>query len=87
VNTALSTLKEDYYVVETGFELGDVVAFLDSNGNVFHAAVYLADDLVFSKNGTSPMAPWTIMSIEDVKGYYRTHSEAPRLIVHRRNGF
>jgi hypothetical protein len=87
VNTALSTLKQDYYVVEDEFELGDIVAFLDADGNIFHAAVYVADDLVFSKNGTSPMAPWTIMSLDDLKGYYRTRSESPRLIYHRRHDY
>lgn len=87
VETALDTLKRDYFVVESQFELGDVVAFLDEDGTIFHAAVYLADDLVFSKNGTSPMAPWTLMSIDDVKGYYQTRAENPRLIFHRRNDF
>jgi hypothetical protein len=87
VDTALRTLKEDYFVVESGFELGDIVAFLDEEGDIFHAAVYIADDLVFSKNGTSPMAPWTFMSIDDLKGYYGSRSPNPRLIVHRRSDF
>jgi hypothetical protein len=81
---ALKTLKENYFIVENDFELGDIVAFLDEDGNVFHAAVYIADNLVFSKNGFSAMAPWTLISIDDLKGYYRRHSENPRLIVHRR---
>jgi hypothetical protein len=84
---ALKTLKEDYFIVENDFELGDIVAFLDEEGNIFHAAVYIADDLVFSKNGISAMAPWTLMSLDDVKGYYRWCSENPRLIVHRRKNF
>jgi len=87
VATALRTLKEDYFVVESDFELGDIVAFLDEKGNIFHAAVYVADNLVFGKNGISAMAPWTILPLEDVKGYYRWRSENPRLIVHRRKGF
>ncbi len=86
-NIALKTLKEDYFIVETDFKLGDIVAFLDKEGNVFHAAVYIADDLVFSKNGISSMAPWTLMSINDVKSYYRWSSENPRLLVHRRKDF
>jgi hypothetical protein len=80
---AVKTLMEDYFIVETEFELGDVIAFLDEANNVFHAAVYIADDLVFSKNGTSVLAPWTLMSLEDVKGYYRWHSENMRLVYHR----
>jgi hypothetical protein len=83
---ALKTLKDDYFIVETDFELGDIVAFLDEEGNIFHAAVYIADDLVFSKNGISAMTPWTLMSLDDVKGYYRWRSENPRLIFHRRKG-
>jgi len=83
-NVALKTLKEDYFIVKADFELGDIVAFLDGGGNVFHTAVYIADDLLFTKNGISAMAPWTLMSIEDVKDYYRSLSEKPVLLVHRR---
>ncbi len=86
-NVALETLKEGYFIVEGDFELGDIVVFLDEEGNVFHAAVYIADNLLFSKNGVSAMAPWTLMSLDDVKAYYRGRSENPRLIFHRRNDF
>lgn len=85
VNVALNTLKKDYFIVEDGFQLGDIVAFLDARGNLFHVAVYLADGLVFSKNGTSPVAPWAITTIDQLKGYYRLRSSNPRLIYHRRN--
>ena len=84
LQTALNALKNDYYVVESGFELGDIVAFLDGNGTLFHAAVHLADGLAFTKNGTSPMAPWTIMSIENIRAFYKARSENARLIYHRR---
>jgi hypothetical protein len=85
VDVALNSLRSDYYVIESGFQLGDIIAFLDEGGNLFHMAVYLADDMVFSKNGTSPMAPWAIQSIEEIKDYYSTRSTAPRLIYHRAN--
>lgn len=84
VSESLRTLRQDYYVVEQEFQLGDVIVWVDEDGNLFHAAVYLADDLVFSKNGTSPMAPWTIMSIPDVERFYATRSEHPQRIYHRR---
>jgi hypothetical protein len=83
VNVSIERLKRDYYVIEHGFQLGDVVALLDGE-NLFHVAVYLADDLVFTKNGTSPMAPWIILPLERVMGYYQTRAAAPRLIYHRR---
>jgi len=85
VNLALGALKSEYFVVENGFQLGDIMAFLDEEGDIFHVVVYLADDLVLTKNGTSPMAPWIILPLDEVKNYYSTRSRDMRLIVHRRN--
>ncbi len=81
---ALKTLRENYFIVETDFELGDVVVFLDEKGEIFHAAAYIADNLVFGKNGIPAMAPWILTTLDDVKAYYRSRCETPRLIVHRR---
>jgi hypothetical protein len=87
VNTAISSLRQDYHIVESEFQLGDVIGLLDAEGDLFHVAVYIADDLVFTKNGTSPVSPWTLMPLQRVKDYYRTQSDNPRLIYHRRNDF
>lgn len=85
IDVATATLKRDYFIVESDFLLGDIVAFLDADGILFHVAVYLADDLVFTKNGMSPMAPWVVSTIDDVKAYYRPRSAEPRILFHRRN--
>lgn len=87
VNFALNVLRTEYYVVEHGFQLGDVLALVDDEGDLFHVAVHLADGLVFTKNGTSPVAPWTIMSVDQLKNYYRRRAENPRLIYHRPNAY
>jgi hypothetical protein len=87
VNNALASLRQDYHIVESDFQLGDIVALLDAEGDLFHVVVYLADDLVFTKNGTSPVSPWTIMPLQRVKDYYHALSDSPRLIYHRRNEF
>jgi hypothetical protein len=83
---ALDRLKHDYFVVESGFELGDVIAFIDADDVVYHAAVYIADNLVLTKNGTTPMAPWIIVPLDRVVGYYATRAAEPRLVYHRRKG-
>src|SRR5690606_17277702 len=85
LNTAIKALQENYYIVESNYQLGDIIALLDGEGDLFHVVVYIADDLVFTKNGTSPVAPWTIMPLDHVKDYYRNMSANPRLIYHRRN--
>ncbi|HEY0872183.1 MAG TPA: hypothetical protein VGD94_01830 [Vicinamibacterales bacterium] len=85
VVAAITSLRQDYHIVESNYQLGDIIALLDAEGDLFHVVVYLADDLVFTKNGTSPVAPWTIMPLDRVKDYYRNQSDNPRLIYHRRN--
>jgi hypothetical protein len=82
--TALKALQEDYFIIETDYKLGDIVALIDSNGSVIHAAVYIAGDILFSKNGISSMAPWTFMTLDEVKKYYKWDTENPRVIVYRR---
>jgi hypothetical protein len=87
VNFALNALRTKYYIVEHGYQLGDIVALVDEEGDLFHVAVYLADGLVFTKNGTSPVAPWTIMSLDHLRDFYRRRSDNPRLIYHRLNAY
>lgn len=87
VDFALNALRTEYYVVEHGFQLGDVLALVDDEGDLFHVAVHLADGLVFTKNGTSPVAPWTIMTVDQLKNFYHRRAENPRLIYHRPNAF
>ncbi len=87
VNYALNALRTEYYVVEHGYQLGDVVALVDDEGDLFHVAVHLADGLLFTKNGTSPVAPWTIMSVDHLKNFYKRRAENPRVIYHRLNAY
>lgn len=69
----MRSIKQDYYVVHDNLQLGDLVMFADQNGNFYHAAVYLADNLVFSKSGRSVLAPWTITPIDRLKGYFERY--------------
>lgn len=87
VEYALNALRTKYYVVEHGYQLGDIVALVDDDGDLFHVAVYLADGLLFTKNGTSPVAPWTIMSIDELKDFYHRRTADPRVIYHRLNAY
>ena len=82
---ALSHLKSDYFLVNDNYQLGDIVAFADSEGNLVHVAVHLAGDLVFSKNGTTSLAPWSIMPLSQLNGHYSEYSSSWRVSYHRRN--
>jgi hypothetical protein len=81
---AIERLKRDYYIVQDQFQFGDIAAFAGADGGYFHAAVYLADGLVFGKNGTSPLAPWTIVPIDRLKGYYVERADEWNIVYYRR---
>ncbi|MEW6306583.1 MAG: hypothetical protein AB1705_24215 [Verrucomicrobiota bacterium] len=63
-------IQQDYYPVQDEMTLGDVIFFVKPEEGIVHAAVYIAEDMVFTKNGAHPMQPWTIMPIEDVRAAY-----------------
>jgi len=50
---------------------------------VIHSAVYIADDIVFTKNGLSPRDPWILMALEEV-GYLYAPDDHVRIRVYRR---
>jgi hypothetical protein len=39
-------------------------------GGALHSCVYLADDLVFTKNGDNLLTPWILVRISDLKQVY-----------------
>jgi len=67
---AASRLVGSYQTVETPYRFGDVLCFLDE-GEGLHTCVYVADDIVFTKNGDSVLAPWVLMQLQDVESIYR----------------
>jgi len=63
-------LAKDYYPVRGDLTYGDVVMLVDTNRMASHAAVYIADDKVFTKNGTNYNQPWLFMDMQDMAAYY-----------------
>ncbi len=67
---AAARLLGAYQAVEAPYRFGDVLCFLDE-GEGLHTCVYVADDIVFTKNGDSVLAPWVLMQLKDVESVYR----------------
>lgn len=69
---ATSYVLENYTRISGGaYRYGDVLFLMDGkSGNAIHSCVYLADDIVFTKNGRSPMQPWILSKLDDVVSYY-----------------
>jgi hypothetical protein len=70
---AAAHLLENYAAVDAPYHFGDVLCFIE-NGEGLHTCVYIADDIVLTKNGDSILAPWALMTIADVQSIYRQTS-------------
>jgi hypothetical protein len=71
---AAAHLMENYTPVEAPYHFGDVLCFLDK-GEGIHTCVYIADDIILTKNGDGILAPWVLMQIKDVDSIYRRSSD------------
>jgi hypothetical protein len=76
-------LEANHYQIATPTKYGDIVLFLDGDSNnAIHSAVYLAGDLVFTKNGNNMAQPWMVMHLKDLTTKYE--SDGPgRMLVYR----
>jgi hypothetical protein len=82
---ASSIIEKDYYVIYSGYALGDLVLYMTGPGEVIHTAVYLADGVLFTKNGSRPSNPWMLIRMDDMRDFYP--SEKPITVqVLRRKG-
>ncbi len=65
-------LRRDYYSIEAPSQLGDLVFLgVGEQQNAIHAAAYVADDLVFTKNGEDVRQPWILMRMADMLASYK----------------
>jgi hypothetical protein len=71
---AATRLVQAYATVEAPYRYGDILCFLEG-GEGLHTCVYLADDIVLTKNGDSILAPWVLMQVKDVEAIYRRSPE------------
>lgn len=62
--------RNDYYPISGKPIFGDIIMFARPDGSIIHSCVFIADDIVYTKNGASPNAPWILMSLSDVVAFY-----------------
>jgi hypothetical protein len=71
-NTSMATIQltQAYNQVSAPYQFGDVLCFTD-NGEGLHTCVYIADNIVLTKNGENILAPWVLLTLEDVSKIYK----------------
>lgn len=63
-------LKEDHFPVPSDPRYGDLVLFLTPDGQLIHSAVFLADNIVYTKNGDTSLHPWMLSTVQDLIDQY-----------------
>lgn len=63
-------IGEHYYQIGRPSLPGDLVLLINKEERVVHSAVYLADDVVFTKNGINFAQPWVLMHQNHMIGHF-----------------
>lgn len=68
---AAAALLDNYQPVKAPYKYGDLLVFVDNVvGNAFHSCVYIADDVVFTKNGRNLLSPWVLQTLDHARQTY-----------------
>jgi hypothetical protein len=79
-------LITDYFNVFADPRYGDILVISRPSGEVIQTAVYLADDLVFTRLGPTRWEPWAVMSVADlleISAIRLAHQEIPNVSYYR----
>lgn len=69
-SVAMQHIRENYFFIAAQPRLGDLVLLSLPDGMIVHSAVYVADDLVFTKNGPVFTQPWLLMPLPDMVEFH-----------------
>lgn len=69
-NFAVQHIQKNYYQIAAPSQYGDILLLMNEKNEIKHSATFLADDLVYTKNGNNYRQPWMIMRIPDLLATY-----------------
>jgi hypothetical protein len=79
-------LQNDYALVTDSPSYGDLITLVNGSGDAVHVAVYIAEDIVFTKNGVNILQPWVLMRMDDMMSYFPS-PEPLRVAIFRKKEF
>jgi hypothetical protein len=77
----MQRLKEDYTPAAGDPRYGDIALFTKPSGTVVHSAVYMADDIFYTKNGATFTYPWMLETLTDLLKQYSFQVEPGEKLV------
>jgi hypothetical protein len=81
---AVQYIQKNFYQIAAPSIYGDVLLLMNNRGEVKHSAVYLADDIVFTKNGNNYRQPWMLMHISDLLATYPNNPPMQAVYMRRK---
>ncbi|WP_211325613.1 hypothetical protein [Roseimicrobium gellanilyticum] len=80
---ATTAILENFDRVNPPYRFGDVLMFVTPDEYARHSCNYVADDLVYTKNGSSLMQPFMLMHLSDLSRLYEVESGKLRIVAFR----
>ncbi len=77
-------LRTQYETNSRAPAYGDVIALANPGGGLVHLSVFLADDIVFTKNGAGSLQPWVLMRLPEMVMRFRALGPVVPVIYHRK---
>lgn len=78
-------MDEKYVLVEGDPRFGDIILLTHPDGTTLHSAVYIADGIVFTKNGTALAAPFIFSTMENMLAFYPSEEKISQLYIRRKD--
>jgi len=69
---AVDYIQKNFYRIDAPSIYGDIVLYANDKSEIKHSAVFLADDLAFTKYGNNYRQPWMIVRLADMQTMYPT---------------
>ncbi len=80
--TFTKEIATGYFPISGDPRYGDLVIVSTPNGEVVHSAVFIADEIVFTKNGATAIYPWMFATVADLlKQYSFLAPEGQQLVL------
>ncbi|MBB5035220.1 hypothetical protein [Prosthecobacter vanneervenii] len=77
----MQKLKEEYIPAAGDPRYGDIALFTKPSGAIVHSAVYIADDIFYTKNGATFTYPWMLETLPDLIKQYSFQVEPGEKLV------
>lgn len=77
----MQKLKDEYIPAAGDPRYGDIALFSKPSGTVVHSAVYIADDVFYTKNGATFTYPWMLETLPDLMKQYSFQVEPGEKLV------